>query len=133
MCASGVFTLGKEERICSKKLIDMLFKGGNSHSVVAFPLRAVYMMMERTVGEPQAQMLVSVPKRHLKHAVKRNRVKRQVREAYRKNKNTVLDGMSERPEAKMAIAFIWLGKNLRDTACVERCMKDILRRICEKL
>ena len=41
------FTLCKEERICSKLLIDQLFNGGNSHSMVAFPLRAVYVIKDR--------------------------------------------------------------------------------------
>ena len=84
------FTLCKEERICSKLLIDKLFNGGNSHSMVAFPLRVVYVIKDRNEAQdatiPQTKILVSVPKKHFKRAVKRNRVKRQVREAYRKNK-----------------------------------------------
>ncbi len=33
MPASGVFTLSKEERICSRTLIESLFNGGGSHSL----------------------------------------------------------------------------------------------------
>ena len=61
------FTLCKEERICSKLLIDQLFNGGNSYSMVAFPLRAVYVIKDRNEAQgaspPQAKILVSVAKK----------------------------------------------------------------------
>ncbi len=88
--------LRKGERLCSKKLIDTLFGIGGSHAMTAFPLKAVYRLIdcksetsapEETVMESNVQVLVSVPKKHFKRAVKRNRVKRQVREAYRKHKS----------------------------------------------
>ena len=71
--------LPKQERVCSKKLIDRLFNGGHSHTMSAFPLRVVYMTMTQDEGDaslPPTQLLVSVPKKHFKRAVKRNRVKR---------------------------------------------------------
>jgi ribonuclease P protein component len=85
MLDTAAFTLAKEERVSSKRLIDELFTGNNSRSLVAFPIRLVYMQVEK--DNPQAQILVSVSKRYFKKAVKRNRVKRQIREAYRKNKH----------------------------------------------
>lgn len=84
MPASQSFTLAKAERICSKKLTDRLFNGSSGRSLSAFPLRMVYTVVSREEDAPAALMLVSVPKRHFKRAVKRNRVKRQVREAFRK-------------------------------------------------
>ena len=74
--------LPKQERVCSKKLIDRLFNGGHGHTMSAFPLRVVYMTMTQDEGDvslPPTQLLVSVPKKHFKLAVKRNRVKRQLR------------------------------------------------------
>ena len=84
-------TLPKVERLNSRILIERLFTGG-SKSLPAFPLRIVYMPVE---GEnlPAATILISVPKKRFKRAVKRNRVKRQVREAYRKNKHILLDAL----------------------------------------
>ena len=127
MPAGGVYTLSKEERICSKKLIDKLFGGGKSSSVASFPLRAVYMTAERADGEPQAQRLVSVPKRHF------NRVKRQVREAYRLNKQMLIDSLKDRQETKVAVAFIWLDNSLHTTEKVGRSVVSLLRRISETL
>jgi len=134
MSASGAFTLGKEERICSRKLIERLFRGGGSRAMSAFPIRMVYLVDDRQGGEElQAKMLVSVPKRCFKRAVKRNRVKRQVREAYRKNKHLLLDRMAGVQEKTVAVAFIWLDDKLYDTASVERQVQNLLTRLGEKL
>lgn len=128
MAATGKFTLSKEERLCSRKLIGQLFNGGTAQSVSSFPLRAVYMAAEST--EPQASILVSVPKRCFRHAVDRNRIKRQVREAYRKNKH-VLDSIAG-ATTQLSIAFIWTDSRHRATVEVERHVRLLLARIAEK-
>ena len=115
-------TLPKTERLYHKKLIDSLFKGGKSRSMTAFPLRVVYMPMDDGV---KSQMLVSVPKRNLHRANKRNRVKRQVREAYRKHKDILKDKC-------LAMAFIWLDPKLWDSADVEQRVTNLLNRINDK-
>ena len=133
MSASKPFGLSKEERICSKKLIDQLFTGGIAHAMSAFPLRVVYMNTERNTDEPQAKMLVSVPKRCFKRAVKRNRVKRQLREAYRLNKERLISHLATTPEKGVAMAFIWLDNKLYDHDVVDRQMRKLLKRIVETL
>ncbi|MBP5646774.1 MAG: ribonuclease P protein component [Bacteroidaceae bacterium] len=76
-----VYGFDKSERLCSSKLTDILFSKGN-RSVGCFPVRLVW--MEVPDGEPgRIQVLLSVPKRRFRHAVDRNRVKRQLREFYR--------------------------------------------------
>mgnify|MGYP002764035081 FL=1 len=131
MSAAERFTLSKEERICSKKLINELFTG-NGRSMTAFPLRAVF--MKRTVGDdqPRAAMLVSVPKRYFKHAVDRNRVKRQVREAFRRNKSIITQNLTDDHEA-VAIAFVWLTNEKYPSSEVENRMVRLLTRISECL
>ena len=131
MSASDALTLGKEERITSRKLIDMLFNGGQSRSMVAFPLRLVYMEKEREGACPPAQMLVSVPKRCFKRAVKRNRVKRQVREAYRHHKYLIWDALAA--ERQLELAFIWLDDRLYESVEVEQRVVSLLKRLAEKM
>lgn len=134
MPAQHPFALKKEERISSRKLIEQLFNGGKSRAMTAFPIRMVYMPHLRDAEEePQAQILVSVPKRHFKRAVKRNRVKRQIREAYRLNKRLLLDGMEAAPEKSVAIAFVWIDSNLRTTSEVETRVSSLLTRLRERL
>ena len=107
-----------------------MFEGGVSKSFSIFPIRVVYMPIEQ--GEVPATILVSVSKRRFKRAVKRNRVKRQIREVYRKNKQPLLDGLQNKGQ-RLAIAFIYLSDELAATAELEEKMKTALSRISEKL
>lgn len=127
-------TLGKQERLCSHKLIDSLFKGGGSRAMSGFPLRMVYAVTERHEGEPAAQILVSVPKRCFKRAVKRNRIKRLVREAYRLNKHILADALERHePQMSATMAFIYTDSHLHDYATVEQRVRNLLTRLSERL
>lgn len=131
MSAAERFTLSKEERICSKKLINELFTG-NGRSMTAFPLRVVFMKRTIVDDEPRAAMLVSVPKRYFKHAVDRNRVKRQVREAFRRNKSIITQNLTDDHDA-VAMAFVWLTNEKFPSSEVENRMVRLLTRISECL
>ena len=127
-------TLGKQERLCSRKLIDSLFKGGGSRAMSGFPLRMVYAMTERHEGEPAAQILVSVPKRCFKRAVKRNRITRLVREAYRLTKHILADALERHePQMSATMAFIYTDSHLHDYATVEQRVRNLLTRLSERL
>ncbi len=127
----AAYTLGKKERLSSKILIECLFSGG-SKSFPAFPLRVVYMPVEPSEQDAAASILISVPKKRFKRAVKRNLVKRQVREAYRKNKHLLLDALASR-DKKLVIAFIWLDNNIHSSAEVEEKVKKLLYHIAERV
>lgn len=77
-----LYTFRKPEHLCLKTEIEALFGAGNT-SMSAFPLRITYRKLPYTGQGPQVKVLLSVSKRHFKHAVDRNRAKRQIREAYR--------------------------------------------------
>ena len=122
------FRFRKSERLCSKKLIQQLFSP-QGRSLAAFPLRVVWMPVEPG-REAQVQMMVSVSKRKLHHAVDRNRAKRLVREAYRLNKHILLDKLGDRC---LAIAFLWLPSETRPFAEVEAKMRNLLVRVAEQV
>lgn len=125
------YTLSKAERLCSKKLIERLFAGGN-RSFPAFPLRVVYMWIDGEEGTADVSMLVSVPKKRFKHAVKRNLVKRQVREAYRRHKYILLDALQASQSGKrLVLAFIWLDNQVHASAELEYKVKKLLFHIAE--
>ncbi len=86
------FTLGKEERLKSKKLIERLYAEGKS--VKSFPLRMVYLQTTHT-SNFSAQVGISVPKRNFKRAVDRNRIKRLMRESYRLQKHIVYNSVDK--------------------------------------
>ena len=114
-------TLCKEERLCSRKALEELFGGGHQ-SVSAFPIRAVYMPN----GQEGVRILVSVSKRYFKRAVKRNRIKRQLREAYRLQKEIL-----QPRETGLDIAFLWTCGEMLPTEKVFQKMHTILCRIQE--
>lgn len=122
-------TLCKAERLNSKILIEKMFTGG-SHSFSIFPLRVVYMPLEKR-GDAPVSILVSVSKKRFKRAVKRNRVKRQIREAYRKNKHA-LCGLFDGKQQSLAVAFIYLSDRLAPSVEIEEKVKTLLARITEK-
>ena len=111
-------------------MIDTLFDG-HGQSMLAFPLRVVFIKQERTASDAPIQMLVSVPKRHFKHAVDRNHVKRQVREAYRLHKSILYDALPAGQQ--LSVAFVWLSDSHLPTSKVEERVITLLQRIAERL
>lgn len=134
------YSLPQSERINSKKQIDRLFRGGGSKAMTASLLRMVYMADSRQTDsqpsdghQPMAQMMVSVPKRYFKRAVKRNYVKRQVREAYRLNKHILVNHLTQKADKTVSLCFIWTSDRLLPTAEVMKRMANLLTRLVEKL
>jgi ribonuclease P protein component, eubacterial len=122
--------LCKAERLNSKSTIEELFSG-NSKSFSMYPLRVVFMSVEKKENA-LASIMISVPKKRFKRAVKRNKVKRQVREGYRKNKHELLNVLNEK-EQGLAIAFIYLSNEILSTDLIEKTIKQILEKIKEKI
>jgi ribonuclease P protein component len=76
-------SFSKEERLCSHRLISMLFSKG--HSFHLKPFRITWLRLTPETETP-AQVLMSVPKYNFHQAVQRNLVRRRMKEAYRLNK-----------------------------------------------
>ena len=112
-------TLCKAERLYKRTLIEKLFARGN-HSFTVFPLRIIYTSVDQLDVNA---ILVSVSKRHFKRAVKRNRVKRQIREAYRRNKDLLnTDG-----EKHWLVAFIYLSDDLVPSHVIDNAVCTALQ------
>ena len=99
--------------------------------MAAFPLRAVYIQQERQDRQEPVKVLISVPKKRLHHAVDRNRVKRQVREAYRLQKQLLFERIPQ--GLSIDIAFIWLSDQLCPTAVISNRVRSLLERIAKRL
>lgn len=118
----------KSEHLCLQRDIDALFAAPDG-SATAWPVRciwkAVAMDSQQSTAahapQPRTQVLISVAKRHLHHAVDRNRAKRQLREAYRLQKQQ-LSGCYH-------IAFIWLADKPQPSAKVHQAVGRLLHRI----
>ena len=127
----GSATFRKRERLVSRLLIDQLFGTPASRSLAQFPLRVVYLLRQRGEGDEPVQMLVSVPKKRFKHAVDRNRVKRQVREAYRLRKQRLYDALPA--DKALTLAFVWLSDKYLPTDEVAARVETLICRLAERL
>jgi ribonuclease P protein component len=112
----------KAERISLQREIDLLFREGASFKV--YPLRVVYIEKKPFSGVP-VSILISVPKKRFKRAVKRNRVKRLIRETYRLNKNTLWESLHLSGK-ELLIAFVYLSDEVCDFSTLEASMKKII-------
>lgn len=119
------YGLSKKERLCSRKAIDALFAGTGSMSLSVYPIRAIFKHTE----EAGYRVLVSVSKKRFRHAVDRNRVKRQLREQYRLHKH-ILDCPDNTCNG-MDIAFIWLTDRLQPSSLVQERMVALLGKIAQ--
>lgn len=98
------FSYPKNEKLKSRKTIDLLFTEGKT--VAKYPLRLVY--METTFeDEVPLKIGVSVSKKHFKNAVDRNYFKRVLRECYRLNKHILTDNIDN----KFALLFFYQTKD----------------------
>ncbi|MFI5156306.1 MAG: ribonuclease P protein component [Chitinophagales bacterium] len=122
---SRQYTLGKKERLKSRKLIGQLFNQGKSFSI--FPYRVFY-KYQPTLASIQAGFGVS--SKHFKKAVDRNRIKRLTREAYRLQKKSWSEEKLKNNRS-FALFFVYTGMDLPDFELVNKKMKLILEKLAE--
>ncbi len=128
MQTKATYTLGKTERLKSRKGIEQLFVDGKSFSV--FPFKVVYQQLppQQEIVMPVLQAAFSVSKRYFKKAVHRNRVKRLTREAYRLQKNELQNGLQQSGK-NVRMFIIFLGKELPEYELVSAKMKTVLTKL----
>jgi len=121
------FTFQKEERLCSKKIIDKLFVEGEAF--ISFPLKVVFLPTKLPAGFP-VQAGFSVSKKNFKRAVKRNRIKRLMREAYRLHKHELYQKLDDR---QLAVFFVYIGKEMPKYASIENAIRKAFLSLQKKL
>lgn len=119
-------TFPKKEKLKSKKIIDALFAEGKS--VSNYPIKLIYLKTKLPFDVP-VQATVSVSKKKFKSAVKRNRIKRLLRESYRHNKSLVFDNS----DTSFAFLFLYLGKEMPDFNTIDVNLKSVLLKFKKKI
>lgn len=121
----------KHNRLCGQVRIAQLYKEGRRF--VVWPLRVTYQPRAKS-QEPRAkseetrdntQVLVWAPKSLFKRAVKRNRLRRLMREAYRLNQNLL-------GEQHYLIAFNYIDKEEQPFATINKAICKSLKKISEQ-
>ena len=118
-------TLSKQEKLKSLKLIELIF--AERKSIKAYPFVVTYKRIDRR--DSSVLFGISVSKKNFKKAVERNRVKRLAREAYRTQKELILD--LENKDYTVAAMFIYIGKKMPDFDDVKKGMKKAMYRLNE--
>ncbi|MFN0217103.1 MAG: ribonuclease P protein component [Saprospiraceae bacterium] len=119
-------TFTRAERLKSRKAISSLFKGG--HSFVAYPFRVVWKESSPYLAAMSSiQVMISVPKRNFKTAVSRNRLKRQIREAYRLHKQELYDKV-EASDLHISLMISYIAKESLPFADIEAGIKKLIRK-----
>jgi len=138
-----LFRLTKKERISSKKEIDLLFAEGNSF--IVYPLRVVYIERncEEISDKSAVSIMVSIPKKKFKRAVKRNRLKRLIKESYRLNKSDFIEKMVYHyppPEGAgggsskhISIAFLYLSNEEKPFTEIDSAVRKALETLSTKI
>lgn len=124
------YTFGKKEKLCSRKIIDLLFSKGKGF--VAYPLRVQMLPVHGLPEDVPVQAMFSVSRKRFKRAVKRNLFKRRMREAYRLNKHYLCHVVEQR-ELQLAVAFLYISSDEMDYHAIEKGMKKAIDKLVAEI
>lgn len=116
-------TLKKDERLSSFKEIETLFLKGQP--LFSYPFKVSYLLTPAEQACPNASIVISVPKRNFKRAVKRNLIRRRIRESYRLNKELLNINVNNR----LTIMFVYISKEVMDYHTIESKLKEVLTKL----
>ena len=114
----GLFSLPKAERLSGRTAVSDLFSKGNWGGYGA--LRYCF---RKGNGQDVNRIMVSVPKKFFRRSVKRNLLKRRIRESYRRQKSLVPSS------AGIDIAFLYNTKDLLDYRTIYETVGTILKKL----
>lgn len=125
-------SFSKKERICARSSVSELFEKGES--LFSFPFKCVYQINDTSEELSSrgivVRIMVSVGKRYHKRAVKRNRVKRLIREGYRLNKWYAKELLSPYLNGKVLdICYIYTSKQEEDYKTVENGIRKSFEKV----
>ncbi|MEO6962051.1 MAG: ribonuclease P protein component [Chitinophagales bacterium] len=123
MTSNRIHSLGKEERLKSRKQIDSLFESGKK--ITVFPFRLMY---QRQGDGFDLKAGFTVSSRNFPRAVDRNRIKRLTREAYRLQKLPLREVLLKNKQ-RVHLFFIYTGRDIPDSVQVNKSILLLLEKL----
>ena len=124
------YTFKKSERLCSKRYIKYLFAKGEK--ILVFPFSVYWCVCVNEDIPAPAQVMISVSKRKMKHAVDRNHTKRVIRECYRLHKENLYETLAQK-DCKILFSINYLQDKKRKFPSMEQKYMRMLDRLTEAI
>lgn len=118
-------SLAKKDKLKSRKAIAELFT--NSNSFGKNPLRIIWRVEGKSSPETLFKVLVAVPKKKVRKAVHRNRIKRLLREVFRQNKHEIIECLKNK-NIELHIGILYVGGSIVTFEKIEHCLIELLKR-----
>lgn len=128
MIRQSLNTFTKKERLSGRTAISRLFSEGSSGFV--YPFR--YLWSAEADEDGGVSVLISVSKRYVKKANKRNLLKRRLREAYRTQKHALAEKAAAK-NIRVNLAFVYSSKDIAEFKIIENAVGRILAEISERV
>jgi ribonuclease P protein component len=117
---------GKKYKLCSHTIIKAVFEEGKT--IKQYPLRSIAMTLEPDSTKAAFQLVISVPKRNFKKAHDRNRIRRQLKEAFRLNKLALEEKLIEQKQ-QIALFIVYTERTALEYKVLESKMKKLIQQI----
>jgi ribonuclease P protein component len=124
----ALFSFSKKERLKNKIEIESLFSEGNRF--FEYPFNVIWKLYSNS--DSTLKMAVSVPKKKIPNATDRNKIKRLVREAFRKNK-IIIQQPLEAKNVKLHLMLVYSQSSIISMSEIEDKISVTLQRLAEQI